>query len=141
MCLNARVTDAPCPRQLHRPEVWTGLATRDDPINALEVDPTDVAQKGLARKEPNGCWHLAQLVDSREVLRGLYRDAEPHVGWPIETVGESASSNCAFGQNLVGVLWSLSDHIENVLDKRHGHPCVEEVAHRIDEDDPWGTPP
>ena len=55
-------------------------------------------------------------------------------------IGNSAQTLRSLGEHLVGVLGRLPDHVEDLCDELDGHILVEEIAHRVHEDEPRGVP-
>ena len=80
------------------------------------------------------------MVDTEGVAVVLDADAHPDVVWPVQFVGEGAQPAGALREDLVGVLWRVGHHLEHPADEVERHVGVEEIAHRVDEDQPRRAP-
>ena len=70
----------------------------------------------------------------------LHAHAHPQVRRPVELTCCAAQPLRSLGEHLVGVLRRLSDYLEDLLDELEWNVVVEEVAHRVHEDEPRSTP-
>lgn len=95
--VSARVADAACSGQLHRPIPRPGLTTCDHPADFSEVDAVEWAEQGLTGQEPHRGWHVAKVVYAAEGVRVLDGDPHPQVVRPVQFVGNPAQPQAAFG--------------------------------------------
>lgn len=111
-----------------------GLAARDDPVDALEVEPGQRPEQRLAREEPHRHRHRSQFVRAPHHRLVLDRRAEPEVLRPRQPIGEQPRAPSPLRQHLVSVLWRVVDHVEDVAHEPDRHLRVEQVTHRVHED-------
>ena len=128
------------PIQFHRPSVGTGLTTSNDPVNACEIQLAERAEQRLGAHEFHGGGSLAKVIHAERVATRLNAHAHPKVRRPVQLICNSAQSLRSLGEHLVGVLRRLSDDIEDLRDELDGHVLMEEVAHRVHEDETGSVP-
>src|SRR5947209_3784220 len=71
----------------------------------------------------------------------LDRHTDPDVGWPFERAGDCSQALRALCQKLVRVARRIRHHVEHALDEVEWHVFMEQIAHRVHEDQTPGPPP
>ncbi|MDQ5894849.1 MAG: Response regulator [Actinomycetota bacterium] len=117
-----------------------GFSTCDQPLNFGQVETFQVPEQWLRRNEPNGGGNFAETICPMNEPTVLDRDAHPNVRMPFEFGCQLSESILSLGKDLEHVMVRLPHHRENLLDVVERNPLMEEIAHRVDEDDPWSLP-
>jgi len=117
-----------------------GLATGDQPIDAIEVEPFQRSEQRLGGDEAHRGRRFAQVVSTVPEAAVLDRHAHPDVARPRQLWRELDQPLVPLGQDLEGVLLRAGHHVEHLGDVLIGDVLVEEVAHRVDEHDARAAP-
>ncbi len=78
----ALVADRTDPVRVDRPVIASGFTAGDHPVDAVEVHRNERPEQRLGREEPDRGRDAPQVVQADELIRGLDRDAHPHVRRP-----------------------------------------------------------
>ncbi|SRR6266568_1666160 len=135
----AVVSEAPHPVRTYRARVVTGLPSRDQPVDAVEVQ-FDGADQGLGRDEPHRSRDLAQGIETPGRLLVFYADADPDVLRPGQLLCHPRQPQRALRQQLVSMAGCGGHDVEDTGDENAGHAGMKEVAHRVDKYDPGSGP-
>lgn len=138
--LTALVAEAAHPGLVHRPGVGAALSSGDQPVDRREVQAGERSEQGLGAYEPNRHFDRAQVVDTEGVPVVLDAHAHPDVGGPVQIGSERGEPLGTLGEYLIGVPGRVGHDREHPLDEIQGHLRVEEIAHRVDEDQPRRSP-
>jgi phage protein U len=103
--------------------------------------PLQAAQERFRRNEANGRRYPSQMVRPGDELPVLDGHTHPDVARPGDSGRQLSKALSSLGQDLEDVLVSLSHGREDGLDEVLGHFVVEEVRHRVREDEPRSFPP
>ena len=74
------------------------------------------------------------MSNARNDLRVLDAGAKPHIRRPVELIGMLGRNFGSLRQDLECVMRAGRHHLEDLLDERERHVHLEQVAHRVDED-------
>ena len=93
-----------------------GLATRDHPIDPVQLEAVQTPEQRLGGDEPDGRRCCAKQVGALHPAAVLDRYADPHVRRPGQARRELSEALRPLGQHLERVLWRAHHHVE---DGRH----------------------
>jgi len=117
-----------------------GFATRDEPVNVLQVQAFERTKQRLGTDEAYGGRRRSKVVRSMHEAAVLNADTHPDVGMPRQSGREFSQALVTLRQHLEGVPRRLAHHGKDFLDKRHRNVLMEQIAHRVDEDHSRATP-
>lgn len=139
-CL-ALVAEAAHPGFVHRAGVGAALPARDQPVDRRQVQFRQRSEQGLGADEPHLRRNGAQVIHPEGVAVVFYAHAHPDVGRPVQVLREGGEPLGALGEYLVGVPGRVGHDLEHPPDEVQRHLWVEQVAHRVHEDQPGRPPP
>ena len=133
--LDTSVPDISDPIGFHRPRVRSALASNDYPVYALELQIVERADERLAREEPDSRRNGPQMLDS--IIHAVVLDgcANPDVFGPGKPGSELAQPGRPFRQCLEPVPGRLDHGLECAEYEIVRDVLVEQIAHRVDEDE------
>ncbi len=82
----------------------------------------------------------SQVVNPGHDAGVLDRNTHPQVGRPIELAGDPGQPRAPLGEDLIGVLRRVRNHLEDLADEAQWDPGVEQVTHGVDEHHPVSRP-
>ena len=123
------------PLLLKWPRAWPRLAADNHPVNSAQVQAGQGAEQRLQRQELDLRAGLYQVGDSMHIVLRLDADTHPDVIRPFYLGAEFQQALGAFGEHLERVPRCAAHDRECLLDELDRHIAVEQVAHRVDEDD------
>lgn len=123
------------PTFLHRAGAGAGFSADDGPIDVLQVQFRKRPEQRFEGEELHVGMRLAQAVDAVDVVLVLDADAHPDVRLPGKLRVEGKQAVGTLGEDLILMPIGAHHDIEDFLDVIVGDFVVEEVAHRVDEDD------
>ena len=145
LLLSALAPDVHDPVLLHRPSMRSAFPSDDHPVDASEIQRTEILEERLDRQEPYNSGRVAKNRDPwYSVFPILNAHAKPHVreaAHPAQFgLEQAAHTLLAFRQHLINVPVSAAHGVAHRRDVLRRHTFVEQVAHRVDEDLPRSTP-
>ena len=145
LLLSALAPDVHDPVLLHRPSMRSAFPSDDHPVNANEIQRTEILEERLDRQEPYNSGRVAKNRDPwYSVFPILNAHAKPHVreaAHPAQFgLEQAAHTLLAFRQHLINVPVRAAHGVAHRRDVLRRHTFVEQVAHRVDEDLPRSTP-
>jgi hypothetical protein len=138
--LFALLSYLPHPLRVYGTRACPAFATNNDPVNAPQIEAKR-PQKRLAREKAHLGWHFAEIVNPVCPPLVLHRYAHPNVLGPRQTGRQLHQSLRSLRQYLERVPACLAHDLENGLDELARDVLVEQIAHRVDEDQPRRRPP
>ena len=113
-------------------------------MNILQVHRVYWTEQRLEGNEAHGGVGLLQVPEARQGRVIFDGHSEPDM-WgsslvPVALLDEAAHQRTALGKHLIDMPIGALHGVEYALDVLGGNILVEEIAHRIDEDELW-TPP
>ncbi len=133
------------PVLLHAPGARTALAAGDHPMDAGQVDGTQVFQKRFQGGEAHDGGGVAQRVEPHQSGRSvLHAHAVPDVGetaHPAQFAGEQTlHAAMSLGQHLERVPAGAAHHRADGRDEVDWHVFVKQIAHGVNEDSSRAAP-
>lgn len=127
------VANASDPIRINRPRVRPRLASNDHPIDVLQSQIVDRAEKRFNRKESHCSRDTRQMGDSIRVIFALHAHSHPDIRRPCELTGDSCQSFGSFRQDLKDMPMSCRHNFEDPSQVGKRHFVMEQVAHGIHE--------
>lgn len=132
----AVVAEAAHPGFVHRAGAGTALPACDQPVDRGEVQFRQRPEQGLGADEPHLRRNGAQVIHPEGVAVVLDAHTHPDVGRPVQVLRERGEPLGALGEYLVGVPGRVGHDLEHPPDEVQRHLRVEQIAHRVHEDQP-----
>jgi hypothetical protein len=123
----ASVTQVAHPRAVNPTVAGARLASGYQPIDAVEAQSFEGAEKWFRAYKPYGGWDRAEDVCTMDEPAILNRDAHPHVWGPIEDVSKIPKSLVALGKDLESVPMSLAHGREDLVYEIDRNVLVKQV--------------
>src|SRR5262249_38775355 len=100
------------------------FSANNHPIEAVEFQGRNRTNKGLARSETNGSWHLREVTRAERISIILDRHAQPDVVGPWKLIGNRRRALRTLGENLVRMLRRAHHDIEDSFDELERHALM-----------------
>jgi len=130
----ALIADRSGPFRPHGTRSMAALAANNHPVDITQIE-SQWPEERFAGKELDLRGGCSQMVDPLRPALILDGDAHPDVLWPRQEGSHSQQAFWPLRQYLESVPTGERHCAEDLSNKRRWHFVVEEIAHRVDEDE------
>jgi hypothetical protein len=117
-----------------------GLPPSNKPVDPRQVETGEWTEEGLGGYEAHRRRHPSEVIGTTNPPLVLDRHAHPDIRGPGEACGDLGEVLVALGEDLESMALGPNHYVEHPLDELKWDVRMKQIAHRVDEDDPWPFP-